>query len=125
MRLTPKPPMTPYPVNPVNPVTAVTDATAAKIAALHADNVRACTDLAAHFGAERWARIIQQCERQGLRVADIESLCGKMRRTRREWHPGNEHIALHAAAIGLLIAIGSAPTDDDVKAFESASDQSS
>lgn len=98
----------------------ITDTTAAKLTALQADNAQATKDLSAHLGAERWERVIKQCERQGMRVSDIESLCGKMRRTRREWHPDNELAALQAAAIGLLIAIGSAPTDDEVKTFEAA-----
>jgi hypothetical protein len=90
----------------------------AKLAALHADNALATQDLSAQIGAERWERVIKQCEAQGMNVPQIESLCGKMRRTRREWHPNNEAAALASASIGLLIAIGSAPNDDDVKAFE-------
>jgi hypothetical protein len=112
------------PVNPVNPVTPVnlvaSDETAAKIAALRAENAQACKDLAAHLGAERWERIIKQCERQGIRASDIESLCGKMRRTRHEWHPNNATLALQAAAMGLVIEIGSSPSEADVQAFEAA-----
>lgn len=114
----PKPTAAVTPVTPVTPVNLVTDDTAAKLSALHADNAQATKDLAAHIGAERWERVIKQCEVQCLHVADIESLCGKMRRTRKEWHPDNELAALQAAAIGLLISIGSAPTADDVQRFE-------
>ena len=92
--------------------------TDAKFAAIRAEDAQAVQDLSAHIGAERWERVIKQCEAQGMAAFQIEVLCGKMRRTRKVWHPDNDLAALQAAAIGLLIAIGSAPTEDDVKTFE-------
>lgn len=115
------PPKTTTIQEPLNPLS--TPAIDTKLTALRADNAQAVKDLSAAFDPERWARIIQQAETQGLRVADIESLCGKMRRTRQEWHPRNPAAALEAAKIGLLLALGSSPTDADIQAFESAAAQ--
>lgn len=91
-----------------------------KLTQLRADNAQAAREIAAHFGAERWEKIVKQCETQGLRVEDIDSLCGKMRRTRREWHPGNEAAALQDACNGLLCAIGSVPGAADEAALRAA-----
>lgn len=101
------------------------DETAAKLAALRADNAQACQDLAAHLGAERWELVIKQCEARRMSASDIEALCGKMRRTRHEWHPKNATLALQAAAMGLLMEIGSGPSEADVQAFEAAQAASS
>lgn len=92
----------------------------AKVARLRADNSQAAADLAAHFGSERWAALVRQCEAQGLNAEGIAALCGKMRRTRREWHAGNDAAALQAACNGFLCAVGSVPKEADVKALAAA-----
>lgn len=92
----------------------------AKLKAIAEENTAAQALLEKHFGAERWKKIQKQARTRGESEAGFLSLCGKMLRTRREWHPGKELAIQHAAAIGLLIAIGSQPSAEDVKAFEEA-----
>lgn len=92
----------------------------AKLGALRAENSQAAQELASAFGSERWAKLVRQCEGQGMNADDVASLCGKMRRTGREWHPGNDAAALQGACNGFLCAVGSVPTEDDVKAYDRA-----
>ncbi len=93
---------------------------AAIAAAIAAANTQAQTDLSAALGAERWGRLLKQSREQGIDAAQLTSLCGKLVRTRSEWHPRNAAAALQAACIGLLCALGSSPTDADTAAFEAA-----
>jgi hypothetical protein len=104
--------------NPTSPIPP--PEIAAKLEALRAANAQAAQDLAAYFGAERWAKLIIKAQRQGMDAASIESLCGKMISTRREHHPRNAQAALIGAANGFICAIGGSPTAEDVSAFESA-----
>lgn len=76
--------------------------------------------LAAHFGPERWKRIIKQCAQRGMHAAHIQTLADRMIGTRQRWWPDNTALALAAAAIGFLCAIGSAPTAEDEAAYEAA-----
>ena len=92
----------------------------AKVAALKKANSEAAQSLAAHFGPERWKRIITQCSNHAMRASSIESLAGKMITTRKQWHPDNAALALAAAAIGFLCAIGSTASADDQAAYEAA-----
>ena len=92
----------------------------AKLEALRAANAQAAQNLAAYFGAERWATLIAKAQRQSVTADSLESLCGKMISTRREHYPKNAQAALIGAANGFICAIGGSPTGADVKAFESA-----
>lgn len=89
-----------------------------KLAAIAKENEAALNDISAHFGAERWTRLVEQALAQGLDHAQLLSLCGKMRRTRKEWHADNAQAALIAAAHGLLISLGSVPSKADEAALE-------
>lgn len=91
-----------------------------KATALKKANSEAAQTLASHFGPERWKRIIQQCSNHAMRASAIETLAGKMTATRKEWHPDNAALALAAAAIGFLCAIGSTASADDQAAYEAA-----
>lgn len=94
-----------------------------RVSDLIAENKAAADALQQHFGAERWQRIQAMAWAAGVDDAQLRSLCGKMSRTRKEWHPQNAQAALHAAAIGLLITLGGHPSPQDVEAFEKVKDQ--
>lgn len=98
----------------------VQDEVTAKLEALRKDNAEAVQALGNHFGAERWARLVQRAESSGMKAEGIASLAGKMIRTRREWHARNPDAALAGAACGFICAIGGQPTPADVKLYEDA-----
>ncbi|MCF7788613.1 MAG: hypothetical protein K9N47_20995 [Prosthecobacter sp.] len=96
------------------------DEVTARLEALRKSNAEALQTLGNHFGAERWARLLQRAERSGMSVEDIADLAGRMISTRKVHHPKNDKAALIGAANGFICAIGMSPTPDDVEAFESA-----
>lgn len=110
--------------SPASPATPMVDDAAAKAEA--ARKAKAEADAAAlqalgsYFGAERWARLLQRAERSGMSVEGISDLAGRMISTRKVHHPKNDKAALIGAANGFICAIGMSPTDEDVKAFDSA-----
>lgn len=91
-----------------------------RVAVLMQQNTAARAELEAHFGAERWQKLRAQSVNSGIADEHLTSLCGKMRRTRREWHPDNDRAALIAAAHGLLVTLGSVPSEADVAALQDA-----
>lgn len=111
-------PSTALPQTPAGDDSADKAATAAKARA--EANAAALQTLSNYFGAERWAKIIQRAERSGMAADGISDLAGRMIRTRKVHHPKNDQAALIGAANGFLCAIGLCPSEQDVKAFESA-----
>lgn len=91
-----------------------------KLAAIAKANSEAREAISKQLGDERWSKLRKQSITQSVTDDQLTALCGKMMRTRTEWHPGNPAAALHGACNGLLIALGSCPTDGDVKAYEAA-----
>lgn len=83
-------------------------------------NATALQSLSNHFGAERWAKLLQRAERSGLTAAQITDLAGRMVSTRQVQYPQNERAALWGAALGFVCALGLSPSEAEVKAFESA-----
>ncbi|MFZ2279310.1 MAG: hypothetical protein WAW39_16070 [Prosthecobacter sp.] len=83
-------------------------------------NAAALQALSNHFGAERWAKLLQRAQRSGMSAEQISDLAGRMISTRKVHHPKNERAALIGAANGFICAIGLSPSESDVQAFESA-----
>lgn len=92
----------------------------AKLAAIAKANSEAREAISKQLGDERWPKLRKQSITQGVTDEQLTALCGKMMRTRTEWHPGNPAAALHGACCGLLIALGSCPSTADVEAYEAA-----
>ena len=103
---------------PAPPV--VVDEAAARAEAQRRANAEALQTLSTYFGDGRWPKLLQRAERTGMSADAISSLAGKMVATRKVHHPRNAQAALIGAANGFICALGMAPTEDDVKAFESA-----
>jgi homoserine kinase len=92
----------------------------AKLAAIAAANAAARETLSKQLGDERWGKLRAQAVTQGVTDENLTVLCGKMLRTRTEWHPDNTAAALHGACNGLLIELGSELSPADVAAYEGA-----
>lgn len=110
------PPAAPAPVKGALTAEQI-DAKLKEVAAFNAD---ARQRLEAAFNKERWSKLHQQAVRQGVTDEALTALCGKMLRTRADWHPDKPAAALQGACNGLLIALGSTLTEADVKAYEEA-----
>lgn len=93
-----------------------------RIAKLKAENEAAEATLQkACNNAERWERLKQQAQAQGIGPESFTALCGKMLRTRREWSELKNDAARELAAFhGLLVTLGSLVTAKDEEAFHQA-----
>jgi hypothetical protein len=96
------------------------DKIAEKLAEIAKANAEARATLEKHLGPERWPKLRRQSITQGVTDERLTVLCGKMVRTRQDWHPTNTAAALQGACNGLIIALGGTLTDADVTAYEEA-----
>ncbi len=103
------------------PAAPVVD-TAAKLKAIAAENAAAKTEIETYFGPERWTALMKQAAQRNLTPANVETLCGNLRRTRRQWVmvEGNDRAALILAANHLILELGRRPTQEDEAALENA-----